>query len=178
MERPSLRPHATELPQASLKRSCASSGLAPAAHPAGPAHRSINLDCVELSEPSQALLRGPWSLRNLHPTTRLLHWLPAAPGTGGGGAGPSSSGSSGGGGSSSGGELLVFSSRSVLAVATGGGSGGGSSGGAAKREVVHWQLDGLPSAVAVAGGGGRRLIVGDDAGGEGAGGAAWEGRGT
>jgi hypothetical protein len=135
----------------------------------GPAHRSVNLDCVELLEPSQALLRGPWSLRNLHPTTRLLHWLPRAAAVDAFGPSTSSStGPGGGAGQARRGELLVVSSSGVLSVASGSSSGGdgGEGAGPRKREVVAWRLTGLPSAIAAVGAAGRRLVVGDDAGGE------------
>lgn len=113
----------------------------------GPAHASLNLDCVELDTASGALRRGPWSLRNLHPSTRLLHQLAPA---GAGGCAPA-------------GGLLVISSEGVKLVAP---AAAAPSADVAVQQLVAWQLAGLPTAVAaVDGGNGRRLVVADDAAG-------------
>jgi len=117
----------------------------------GPAHRSVNLDCVELHQPSGALLRGPWSLRSLHPTTRLLHQLP-----------PRGGGEDASGRAVDDEALLVISSRGVILVMSGAAGGAkGGTGEAGIGELVRWELAGLPTAVTAVGGNARRLVVAD-----------------
>ena len=120
----------------------------------GPGHAGVDLACVELDAARGAVLRGPWSLRDLHPTARLLHRLPPVLG----GASGSGSSSSSGGDVSNGGLLVISSRGAGLLASTGAPSG------PRRVDVARWRLDGLPVAVAAVGGSGRRLVIADDAG--------------
>ncbi|KAI8476078.1 MAG: hypothetical protein J3K34DRAFT_516759 [Monoraphidium minutum] len=122
----------------------------------GPDHSVVHLHCVELHAPSAAVLRGPWSLCNLHPTTCLLRWLAPAAGC---------CGASGGVLAISGRGTLLVARSSAAAGAASTSSGAGAPPSYAKVDLARWELQGAPLAAEAVGGGGRVLVVADSAAG-------------